>query len=235
MPKGNVLVVVCEDQAGQSISHALVRRGYEVSLAASGAQALSLAHSAAPDLVILDTDSPETDAIGTCTELRAFLTAPIIVMDAGSDETDIVLSLGVGADAYLTKPVGIPILLAHVDAAIRRETTYRHRQNKTKPLYVRDLIVDVAGCELRRNGAVIPLSPTEFRLIRTLARNAGRALTRNQLLDSVWETRAENVYSRTVDVHIGRLRRKIEDDPSQPRYIVTVNGVGYKMRESEQV
>jgi two-component system response regulator MtrA len=231
VPKGNVLVVVGEKGARQSIGQALTRRGYEATLAASGSQAVALAHTAQPDLVFLDTDSPDTDAVATCTELRAFLLSPIIILSSRGDEADIVLGLGVGADSYLTKPVPVAVLLATIEAATRRETSYRQRQCKMESLMVRDLTVDIAGCELRRNGTSIPLSPMEFRLMRVLAQNAGRVLTRDQLLNSVWEVRGDQVYSRTVDVHIGRLRRKIEDDPYHPRYIVTVAGVGYKMRE----
>lgn len=231
VPKGNVLVVVGEVGARHSIGQALTRRGYEPSFAASGTEAIALAHTARPDLIVLDTDSPDTDTVGTCTELRAFLLSPIIVLSASGDESDITLSLGVGADTYLTKPVANTVLLANIEAAIRRETTYHERQCKLESLSVSDLTVDIAGCELRRNGSSIALSPMEFRLMRVLAQNAGRVLTRDQLLNSVWDVRGDQVYSRTVDVHIGRLRRKIEDDPYHPRYIVTVAGVGYKMRE----
>ena len=233
VPKGNVLLIGGDEEARQSVGQALTNRGYAVSLAASGEEGASAARHAHPDLVILDSALPDGSCIQTCIELRAILTSPIIILGSDADDADIVLALGSGADTYLRKPVAVCVLVAHIEAATRRETIYRGRQSKANPLYVRDLTVDLAGCELRRDGAVIPLSPTEFRLIRTLAENAGRVLSRTQLLDSVWETRAEDVYSRTVDVHIGRLRRKISDDIRSPRYIVTVTGIGYKLRDAE--
>jgi DNA-binding response OmpR family regulator len=233
VPKGSVLLIGGDDQARQSVGQALTNRGYAVALAASGDEGASAARHAHPDLVILDSALPDGSCIQACTELRGILTSPIIVVGSEADDADIVLALGSGADAYLLKPVAICVLMAHIEAATRRETAYRRRQSKAKPLHVRDLTVDLAGCELRRDGAVIPLSPTEFRLIRALAENAGRVLSRSQLLDDVWETRAEDVYSRTVDVHIGRLRRKIDDDARRPNYIVTVTGIGYKLRDAE--
>ena len=233
MPKGSILLIGGDEGSRQSITQALMGRDYAVSHSASGEEGVSAARHAHPDLIILDSALPDETCIQTCTDLRALSTSPIIILSSDKDDADIALGLGVGADAYLIKPIALPVLVAHVEAAIRRETAYRKRQSKSKPLYVRDLVVDLAGCELTRNGAVIPLSPTEFRLIRALAENAGRVLSRDQLLDSVWETRAEDVYSRTVDVHIGRLRRKIEDDIRQPSYIVTVAGMGYKLRDSE--
>lgn len=233
MPKGSILLIGGDEGSRQSITQALMGRDYAVSVSASGEEGASAIRHAHPDLIILDSALPDSTCIQACTDLRAISTSPIIILSSDKDNADIALGLGVGADAYLIKPIALPVLVAHVEAAIRRETAYRKRQSRSKPLYVRDLVVDLAGCELTRNGAVIPLSPTEFRLIRALAENAGRVLSRGQLLDSVWETRAEDVYSRTVDVHIGRLRRKIEDDIRQPNYIVTVAGMGYKLRDSE--
>ncbi len=200
---------------------------------ASGEEGAAAARHAHSDLIILDSTTPDQSFIHTCTELRATSTSPIIMLSANGEDADIALGLGVGADAYLIKPVSVQVLTAYVEAAFRRETAYRKRQSRSKPLYIRDLIVDLAGCELRRNGAIVSLSPTEFRLLKALAENAGRVLSRDQLLNNVWETRAEDVYSRTVDVHIGRLRRKIEDDVTNPTYIITVAGMGYKLRDTE--
>jgi DNA-binding response OmpR family regulator len=233
VPKGSILLIGGDEGSRQSITQALMGRDYAVSLSASGEEGVTAARHAHPDLIILDSALPDQTCIQTCTELRAVSASPIIILGSDNDDSDIALGLGVGADAYLAKPVAVSVLVAQVEAAFRRETAYRKRQCKSKPLYVRDLVVDLAGCELTRKGAVIPLSRTEFRLIRALAENAGRVLSRDQLLDSVWETRAEDVYSRTVDVHIGRLRRKIEDDVTRPSYIVTVTGMGYKLRDSE--
>lgn len=231
MPKGNVLIVVSDQDAQQSISRALAERGYGVSLATSEEAGLSTARLTPFDAIILDADINNFGGIDICGRLRSILTTPIILISSHASETDVVLGLGVGADSYLTKPIAMPVLIAQVEAIVRRETTYRKREWKARPLRIGDLTVDLSGCELQRNGTTIPLSPTEFRLIRTLAEHAGRVLTRDQLLDCVWDMRADDVYSRTVDVHIGRLRRKIEVDPTRPKYIITVTGVGYKLRE----
>lgn len=229
MPNGNVLVVNADHAAGQSIDQALTRRGYKSYLTGHRQETTALARAINPNVIIIDIDSPRIQAAALCSELRSFTMSPIIVLGSDKDESDIVVVLAVGADIALSKPVPNTILLAHVDAAIRRETTYRRHQSESECLYIRDLTVDLAGCELRRDGEAVSLSPMEFRLMRVLALNAGRVLTRDQLLNSVWDVRGDQVYSRTVDVHIGRLRRKIEDDPCRPRYIATVPGVGYKM------
>lgn len=231
MPKGNVLVVVGDEDAQQSISDALVSRGYSVSIATSEEAGLSAARLTPFDAIILDADIQDFRGIQTCGRLRTLLVTPIIVISSHARESDVVLGLGVGADAYLAKPIDMSVLIGYVEAAIRRETTYRQQESRLRPLTFGDLTVDLSGCELRRDGNTIPLSPTEFRLLRTLAEHAGMVLSRDQLLDSVWDMRADDVYSRTVDVHIGRLRRKIEIDPTRPRYIITVMGVGYKLRD----
>ncbi len=230
MPKGSILLIGGDENSRQSIAHALAGRGYAVSFSMFGDECMAAARHNQPDLIILDSTLLDQCCTQTCTDLRAMCTSPIIILSSDKDDYDIALGLGVGADAYLIKPVAKSVLVAQVESAMRRETAYRKRQSKFKPIYVRNLVVDLAGCELKKNGAVILLSPTEFKLVRALAENAGRVLSRDQLLDSVWNTRADGVYSRTIDVHIGRLRRKIEDDIRNPSYIVTVTGMGYKLR-----
>lgn len=230
MPDRNVLIISADQEIGNSTEHALHRRGYEIRLASPGAEANAFARSFHPDVIVVDVDFHNANTMQICGELRAFVLEPIIVLSNSEDESDIAIALAVGADTVLIKPVSDVILIASIDAAIRRETTYRRRQSEVELLTVKDLTIDLAGCEVRRNGEIILLSPMEFRLMRVLAENAGRALSRDQLLNSVWDIRGDEVYSRTVDVHIGRLRRKIEDDPYRPRYIATVPGVGYKIR-----
>ena len=229
MPKGRVLVVDSDESASQSAAQGLADNGYEVSTASSGADGVAKAGAEKPDLIILDADLPGMDGYETCREIRRNVLAPIIMLGARAEESDVALGLGMGADYYLAKPVGIRALLAHVEAAMRRENGYRREQVEPNQINVKDLIVDLAAYELRRNGEIIPLTTTEFKLVHSLARNAGRILTRNQLLDSVWELKADGVYSRTVDVHIARIRRKMGDDPIAQRYIKTVTGIGYKM------
>ncbi len=229
MSKGRVLVVDDDEDIRQLIGRSLANRGYEVALAASGEDGIASALADRPDVIILDVEMPGMDGIQTCQELRRTLYVPIIFLSVRSDETDIVLGLGVGADNYLTKPFKIPELLAHVDAAIRRQTQYIRPHEEPGTVQVQDLTLDLSAHELRRDGQVISLTPTEFKLVQSLVINAGRVLTRDQLLDCVWEHRSDGVYTRTVDVHMGRLRKKIEPDLARPRYILTVPGLGYKM------
>jgi len=226
VPRGKILVICDEEDIRQTIGAALIGRGYEVILAASREREPS---AACLDVIILDTDNSETDSIRACQELRSSVYAPIILLSSRHEETDVVLGLGVGADVYLTKPIRIPVLIAYVDSLVRRETLYTERQKCSGELHIQDLTLDLLGCELKRDGTTIPLSPTEFRLLHLLAKNAGRVLTRDQLLESVWEMRGEEIYSRTVDVHIGRLRKKLGDDLLHPHYIITVPGLGYKI------
>lgn len=229
MPAGHILVVDHEDEVRRLLEKRLGERGYDVSTAATTKECLASALARRPDLVILEAEAPDIDGIGIIQELRKGLLCPIIITGSGSDDNEIVLGLTAGADAYLARPVRIPVLLAYANAAIRRETLYAARTPGREPLKIRDLIVDPGAYEVRRDGELIPLTATEFKLLDTLARNAGRVLTRDQLLDQVWELRSEQVYSRTVDVHVGRIRRKLEYDPARPSYIVTVTGLGYKM------
>jgi DNA-binding response OmpR family regulator len=230
LPRGKVLVVDSDAEAREAIAEALVARGYDVVCARSGNEAVDKALVERPNAVALAVEMAGIDGVETCQEIRKTLFAPVILISERSEETDLVLGLGVGADYYVTKPVSMAQLLAYVEAAVRRETVYSRRRISLDTLKVKDLSLDLAAHELKRNGRTIQLSPTEFRLLTTLARNVGRILTRDQLLESVWELNADGIYSRTVDVHIGRIRRKIGDNAARQRYIVTVPGLGYKMR-----
>ncbi len=229
LPKGRVLVVDDEEETRQVMERSLSERGFHAVSASSGQEAVRLAASKHLDVIVLDTDMPDMDGLQTCQELRKSTFVPIIVLGARADEPDVVLALGLGADYFLSKPVRTSELAAHVEAAIRRETIYSRRRDEWETIRIKDLELDSAAHELRRNGRLILLSATEFRLLQALARNVGRILTRDQLLDSVWDLKADGIYSRTVDVHIGRIRRKIGDNPASPRYIMTVPGIGYKM------
>ncbi len=229
LPRGKVLVVDSDDRSREALADALTARGYDVVCAASGSEAVDRAVIEKPSAVTVAVGMGGIDGIETCQEIRKSLFAPIVLISDRAEETDLVLGLGVGADYYVTRPVRMPELLAYVEAAVRRETVYRSRRVALDTLRIKDLSLDLAAHELNRNGQMIPLSPTEFRLFAALARNAGRILTRNQLLESVWELKADGIYSRTVDVHIGRIRRKIGDDASKQFYITTVPGLGYKM------
>ncbi len=224
-----ILVVDDDDDILRLVSAALKSRGYDVLTAGTGAD--GVAHCAAqhPDLVILDIELPDTTGIEVCQEIRRSNMVPIVFLTVRGEETDVVLGLGVGADSYITKPFRIPELVARVEATLRREIVYAERKKLRRVLTVRDLSLDLNAYEVSKAGASVRLTATEFRLLHALAEHVGQVLTRDQLLDYVWELRADGIYTRTVDVHVGRLRRKLEDNPARPQYIVTVAGLGYKM------
>lgn len=210
------------------VKKALEQRGYEVVIAPTGADGARLAGSASPDLILLDIELPDVDGLQVLQQVRQHSIAPVIILTIRDQITDVVLGLGVGADHYITKPFEPAILIAKIEAALRREKVYAQR--KRQPVItVKDLQLDLGAFEVRKRDEAIRLTATEFKLLRVLAENSDQVLTRDQLLDSVWGLSAEGVFTRTVDVHVGRLRKKIEDNPQHPQYIITVPGLGYKM------
>lgn len=229
MRKGSILVVDDDEDILRLVSSALKARGFNVLTASTGTDGVRLCASEHPDLVILDIELPDRDGIDVCQEIRRTNVVPIIFLTVRSDETDVVLGLGVGADYYMTKPFRVSELVAGVEAALRRETVYAERKRRRKLLEVKDLVLDLSAFEVRKADKQINLTSTEFRLLQALAEHPDQVLTRDQLLDHVWDLKADGIYTRTVDVHIGRLRRKIESNPARPEYIVTVPGLGYKM------
>lgn len=229
MPRGRILLIDDDEKTRRTLAGSLADRGYEMLVVSTGEDGLAKTFIEKPDLIILDADLTGIDAPQFCHEIRGHCLAPILLLSERCDETSVVVGLGAGADGCFVKPIKLASFLAHVDAAVRRETIYAQRRSRVDLLTVKDLTIDLSAFEVRRNGRVIPLTTTEFKLMYALAQNAGRVITRGQLLDRVWEARSDGIYSRTVDVHVGRIRRKLGDDPSRPRYIVTIPGLGYKM------
>lgn len=229
MHKGKILVVDDDEDILRLVSGALRTRGYETLTAATGAEGICLSVTERPDLIILDIELPDKDGIEVCQDIRRTNVVPIIFLTVRGEETDVVLGLGVGADSYMTKPFRVTELVARAEATLRRETVYAERKRHRKIIAIKDLSLDLSAYELRKSGELIQLTATEFHLLQALAEHPDQVLTRDQLLDHVWDLRADGIYTRTVDVHIGRLRKKIEDEPAVPRYIVTVAGLGYKM------
>ncbi|MGC8861852.1 MAG: response regulator transcription factor [Armatimonadota bacterium] len=230
MSRGKILVADSDNEAREHLAESLSANGYDVIRAASGAEAVRIAQLDCPDAVTIALEMPGMDGIETCREIRKTLFVPIVLIGDHSRESELMSGLDAGADYYVTRPLRTAQVLAYVGAAVRRELVYSRCRPATDTIRIKDLALDLAAHELSRNGQTIQLSPTEFRLLAALARNAGRMLTRQELLQSVWEiTAAEDMHSRTVDVHIGRIRRKIGDDGSRQLYISTVRGWGYKM------
>jgi DNA-binding response OmpR family regulator len=223
-----ILIVDDDRKTSELIRLYLERDGYQALLAHDGRQALELARQKHPDLIVLDLMLPTVDGLDVCRILRAESRTPIIMLTARTTEDDKLLGLDLGADDYVTKPFSPRELLARVRAVLRRAAE-GHEQTPTA-VRVGELAVDFAGHSARLGGTQLRLTPKEFKLLETLVREPGRAFSRLELLERVFGYDYEGL-ERTVDVHMMNLRKKIERDPTQPVYILTVYGVGYKFAD----
>lgn len=221
------LVVEDDRQIARLIQDYLERAGFAVETSIDGDLALSRARSGPLDVVVLDLGLPGRDGIDTLRQLRSISSVPVVIVTARGDETDRVIGLELGADDYVVKPFSPRELVARVRAVLRR--TERPALDSDH-IRVRDLHLDVARMRAELGGRLIDLTPTEFQLVLTLARQPGRVFTRNQLLDAVHGVAFES-YERAIDAHIKNLRRKIEALPAEPEYILTVYGVGYRFAD----
>lgn len=222
-----LLLVDDEKQVLNFMEPYLRGEGFEIITAATGTQALALAEARNPDLIVLDWMLPEISGIEVCRRLRSRGSIGIIMVTARTDETDKIIGLEVGADDYLTKPFSLRELAARIRSVLRRLSA---AEVETAELQRGDLIISEAKCLLRKRGTDIALTPTEFKLLVTLASRPGIVYSRLQLLQSALEDDFLND-ERTVDAHISHLRKKIEDNPSAPQYIQTVYGFGYRFGE----
>jgi two-component system KDP operon response regulator KdpE len=225
MDGNRVLVVDDEPQIRRALRVGLVSQGYEVLLAASGEEALDLAASASPDVVILDLMLPDLDGLEVCKRLREWSDAPIIILSAHGQERTKVQALDLGADDYLTKPFGIDELLARLRAVRRRAG----RDTSTPVLESGALCLDRARRLVTLHGAEVHLTPTEYELLQYLMLNAGKIVTHHALLTAVWGPACQD-NSSLLHVFMAQLRRKIDPDPSRPSYIRTEPRVGYRFR-----
>lgn len=227
-----VLVVDDEQQIAQIARDYLQHAGYAVIVASDGPAALSLARARQPDLVVLDLALPGLDGVEVARTLRRESNVPIIMLTARVEEADRLLGLELGADDYITKPFSPRELVARVKAVLRRVDT-RAASSATEEtlLRVADLTLDVPRMKATRRGTPIDLTPTEFQLLATLARQPGRIFTRAQLLDAVRGMEVDS-FERAIDAHVKNIRRKLEVDSRKPRYLLTVYGMGYKCPDS---
>ena len=229
MPAQTILVVEDEPRIAAIAADYLRHAGYQVAVAADGAQALEAARTVRPDLVVLDLGLPGIDGLEVTRTLRSGSTVPIIMVTARVEEADRLLGLETGADDYLTKPFSPRELVARVKAVLRRTASSGHEAAGAQ-LHLGDLLLDTDRLAITRAGTPIDLTATEFQLIATLARQPGRVFTRAQLLDAV-RGDAGDSFDRAIDAHVKNVRRKLEADTRNPRYILTVYGVGYKAAE----
>ncbi len=220
-----VLVVEDEDSFSDALSYMLRREGYEVSVAATGPDALAAFDRAGADLVLLDLMLPGLSGTEVCRALRQRSNVPIIIVTARDSEVDKVVGLELGADDYVTKPFSSRELVARIRAVLRRGG--EPEEIATNALEAGPVRMDVERHTVTVDGRGVSLPLKEFDLLELLLRNAGRVLTRGQLIDRVWG--ADYVGdTKTLDVHVKRLRSKVEPDPANPKYLVTVRGLGYK-------
>ena len=226
-----VLVVDDEPKIVDVVREYLEHAGFAVRTAGDGPAALERARALAPDLIVLDLGLPGLDGLDVTRELRRDGDVPLVMLTARDDELDKLLGLELGADDYMTKPFSPRELVARVRAVLRR--TERAAEPETDRVVAGDITLDAGKLSATVAGRPVELTPTEFSLLLTMARQPGRVFTRSQLLDAVRGVAFES-YERAIDAHVKNLRRKIEPAPHQPRYVLTVYGMGYRLAEPER-
>jgi len=228
MNEYKILIVDDELPIADILKFSLEKEGYFTVLAHDGQEAVDKATAEKPDLILLDIMLPKKDGFAVCQEIRTFSSVPIIMLTARDTEIDKVLGLEIGADDYVTKPFSNRELIARVKANLRRQASEVRGDQKPK-WTVGDLVIDTATYEVKKREQTLDLTHREFELLVHMIKHRGTVLTREQLLQEVW---GYDYFGdvRTVDVTIRRLREKIEDDPSNPEYILTRRGVGYTLR-----
>ncbi len=223
-----VLVVEDEGSLAETVRYNLEREGYAVDVAGDGVRALEAFRAKTPELVILDLMLPELSGLDVCRAIRAESSVPIIVLTARDAEADKVAGLELGADDYVTKPFSMRELISRVRAGLRRVRLTGQAREET--LRAGPVVMNVPRHEVTVRGEAVGLPPKEFELLETFLRRSGRLLTRDFLIDEVWGPEYFGD-TKTLDVHVKRLRAKIEEDPHRPAYLVTVRGLGYKLAD----
>ncbi len=225
-----ILLVDDEDSIQKLLAYPLEREGYRVLQARDGEEALERFASERVDLVVLDIMLPKLDGLEVCKRLRAESEVPIIMLTARDDELDKVLGLELGADDYITKPFSIREFRSRVRALLRRAAVSRQVEEDGEVISAEGLTIDLARRLVVVGGKRAQLTYVEFELLRILASNPGRVYSRRMLLEALWGG-ADYREPRTIDVHVRHLREKLERDPADPEYILTVRGVGYRFRD----
>ncbi len=228
-PSSTVLVVEDEDSFVDALTVGLKREGFRVQVARDGAEALEVFDAVKPDLVLLDVMLPKVSGIDVCRELRRRSSVPIIMVTAKGSEIDTVVGLEVGADDYVTKPYRLRELVARMRAVLRRRSGEPAPEPSGEAMEVGDVSLDSERHEVVIRGEGVSLPLKEFELLELLLANAGRVLQRDTLIDRIWGSDYVGD-TKTLDVHIKRLRAKVEDDPTSPTRIVTIRGLGYKFQ-----
>jgi DNA-binding response OmpR family regulator len=225
----HILVIEDDPAVARSLQDGLQRDGYQVSWKSSGAEGVQYTRDHSPHLIILDVRLPDGSGFDYCRQMRQLgLRQPVLMLTVRRDEMDKVLGLEMGADDYMTKPYSLRELLSRVRALLRRAYGELSLAD-AEYMYVGDLVIDRSRGQVRRGNQLLNLTPIEFRLLTYLARHQGQALSRSQILDAVWGYDADVENERIVNVHVRRLREKVELNPSEPSLILTVPGIGYRL------
>ena len=228
-----ILVVDDEKLLVKGITFNLQNEGYEVEAAYDGISAVELVRRGDFDLVILDWMMPEKSGSEACMEIRTFSDVPVIMLTAKSEDSDKIMGFACGADDYVTKPFNIMELKARIRALLRRSAGNKRKEQESSRLRCGDFTLDMSQRVALRGGRVVDLTAKEYDLLEILMKNVRHVFSREKLMDQVWGYTYAGDY-RTVDVHIRRLREKLEPDPAQPKYIMTKWGVGYYFPDEEQ-
>lgn len=234
MPKFTVLIIEDEKNIQMFMGKVLKRHEYKVLYADTGAQGLEIIRSQCPDIILLDLGLPDMDGSQIIRDIRTWTSTPIIVISARAAEREKVSALDLGADDYITKPFGTSELLARMRASLRHSNRLRtDNTHYLRPYRHGDMTLDFSKRLLTVNSAVVHLTPIEYKIVAYLAQNSGKVITYASILSNVWGPYADND-NKILRVNMANIRRKIEDDPAQPKYIFTEVGVGYRMTEDEE-
>ena len=225
-----ILVVDDEELLVKGIRFNLQNDGYEVITGFNGVEAVTLAQTQQPNLIILDVMMPEMDGLTACSKIREFSNVPIILLTAKAEDMDKLMGFDNGADDYLTKPFNILELKARIRALLRRSGASTQKEEEAKLLTIGSISLDMDARNAYRSGELVDLTAKEFDVIEFLMRNPNRVYSREALLDTIWAYEYKSDI-RTVDVHIRRLREKLENNPAEPNYIMTKWGVGYYFKK----
>src|SRR5512145_1920680 len=229
MESYRILVIEDDPAIGQSLLDGFKQYGFQAELCKTGSSGVEYAQKHSPHLILLDIRLPDGSGFDVCRQLRGLgLHQPIIMLTAQHDELDKVLGLEMGADDYITKPFSFRELVSRVRAQLRRAYG-DYSSAEANVMVINDLVLDQSAGQVRREDESINLTPTEFRLLSYLARHRGQALTRAQIVEAVWGYAPDLDSEKTIKVHIRHLREKIENDPSHPKLLLTVPGIGYRL------
>lgn len=234
MPSERILIVEDERAVARGLEYALQDEGFIVLYAETGGEALELARTQDPNLILLDLRLPDISGFDVCRQLRQEgKRQPILMLTALDDPVDKVLGLELGADDYVVKPYNLRELIARIRALLRRAYGELSKSSRGETITFGDVVLDLEQLRVTRADQAIYLTPTEFRLLRYLTGYPDRPVSRENLIEAVWGYDSDIGSDRTVDVHIRHLRQKLESDPADPRWLVTVRGVGYKFQASQ--